>query len=215
MVRDRTWPPTQKPRNEFIVPLGEVQDAMHIQAPTSDSFEPFPMERRQPVMETVSINSDTLVSISEGPAHERVTTWKCVRWCFTLNNYTAHDTKCVRNFAKKHCKFMVYGLEVGAEGTPHLQGYLELLQKHDIGWVTARLTDRKAAHVEPCKASPEANIAYCEKADDEPPPYLRKKPVDRIWRWGEPEKQGQRNDLAATIMAHHNINTLMDGDIND
>jgi len=150
---------------------------------TSESFVPFPVEISSDDS-VVSINSDTLVSISEGPAHERVTTWKCVRWCFTLNNYTTHDCKFVRNFAKKHCKFLVYGLEVGENGTPHLQGYLELLQKHDIGWVTARLTDRKAAHVEPCKASPEANIAYCEKADGASPPYNEKKPVDRIWKWG-------------------------------
>jgi len=102
-------------------------------------------------------------------------------WVFTTNNPEEED---LPPNVWPDVEYVVWQHERGENGTPHLQGYLELLQKHDIGWVTARLTDRKAAHVEPCKASPEANIAYCEKADGASPPYNEKKPVDRIWRWG-------------------------------
>jgi len=46
-------------------------------------------------------------------------------WCWTLNNYTAREIKELEEKPTSTFRYMIYGLEVGEEGTPHLQGYLE------------------------------------------------------------------------------------------
>lgn len=43
-------------------------------------------------------------------------------WCYTLNNYTPEELDRVRTTV---CRYQIFGLEVGDEGTPHLQGYIE------------------------------------------------------------------------------------------
>lgn len=45
---------------------------------------------------------------------------------FTINNYTADDLTAVRSV--KSPVLVVYGVEKGAQGTPHLQGYVEHLE---------------------------------------------------------------------------------------
>jgi len=41
--------------------------------------------------------------------------------CFTLNNYTPEEVAGIRN-DNEHYKWLCYGEEKGASGTPHLQG---------------------------------------------------------------------------------------------
>lgn len=44
-------------------------------------------------------------------------------WVFTINNYTQDDLNAVRSI--KSPLFVVYGIEKGNLGTPHLQGFVE------------------------------------------------------------------------------------------
>lgn len=78
-------------------------------------------------------------------------------WCFTWNNYTLQD---LEDISKWEVKFIKYGIEVGALGTPHLQGYV-VLDK------TVRLSGVKKmgpkCHWEIMKGSIEQNDTYCEK----------------------------------------------------
>jgi len=50
-------------------------------------------------------------------------------YCFTLNNYTDEEVfeidTAVTN-ASSNIKYVCYGFEEGEDGTPHLQGYIEL-----------------------------------------------------------------------------------------
>lgn len=84
-----------------------------------------------------------------------------VRWCFTLNNYTAADIKNIDGFYKRSIvKRLIYGLERGASGTNHLQGYLEVP-------TPVRITKLKLllpkAHWEAARGTPADNYKYCSK----------------------------------------------------
>jgi len=80
-------------------------------------------------------------------------------WCFTLNNYTDADIQKLEVFP---CSYIIYGKEVGASGTPHLQGYLQMAKKCRI----TGLTKYVQAHYTLARGSPQQNIEYCSKQGD-------------------------------------------------
>lgn len=79
-------------------------------------------------------------------------------------------------------KFLIYQLEKGESGTPHLQGYLQLLQPGNLDQMRLLIP---GAHWEACKGSPKQNIAYCSKPEGR---------VDGPWRFGLEPAQGKRSD---------------------
>lgn len=99
-------------------------------------------------------------------------------WVYTLNNYTEQDVTFLKGL---ECKHHVFGYEVGDEGTPHLQGYINFNR-------TYRLTGLKKLntriHWEPAKAD-EAAINYCKKSGN----FFE---IDN-------RKQGKRSDLSAAL----------------
>jgi len=80
-------------------------------------------------------------------------------WTITLNNPT---DKCL-GFQDDIMQFLICGYEIGAQGTPHIQGYVQfkdrkrLKQVKDI-WPTA--------HLEVARGKPSANVTYCSKDAD-------------------------------------------------
>lgn len=56
-------------------------------------------------------------------------------WGFTINNYTATDLALVQQGYPDHIRQIVYTLETGEEGTPHIQGYLKLYRQQRLSYV--------------------------------------------------------------------------------
>lgn len=96
---------------------------------------------------------------------------------FTLNNYT--DLEYNDLLSNDLIEYIIIGKEVGSEGTPHLQGYAELINRSRFTKVKS-INNRM--HFEPRKGTQKQAIAYCKKDGDW---------VDR----GTPKSQGHRTDL--------------------
>nr|WMI39908.1 replication-associated protein [Rhinopithecus-associated circovirus 1] len=85
---------------------------------------------------------------------------KLRNFVFTINNWTQEDLDKLMTLP---IKYLVYGREVGDEGTPHLQGYVELDRRTSFAKVKETIP---RAHVEARKGTQQEAIAYCKKDDD-------------------------------------------------
>jgi len=80
-------------------------------------------------------------------------------FCFTWNNYTEEDLEKVRNY-KVMCRYLVFGLETGESGTPHIQGYCQLINR--VAFNTLKKLFPKM-HIEETRGTPEEASTYCKK----------------------------------------------------
>ena len=64
-------------------------------------------------------------------------------FCWTLNNFLDDEIKVLKDLS---CKYIVFGKEIGATGTPHLQGYVEFKNACSFSALKKRIGKR--AHVE-------------------------------------------------------------------
>jgi hypothetical protein len=113
---------------------------------------------------------------------------KSNRFCFTKNNYTEFDVRLLDDDSVySKFKYLIFGKEVGENGTPHLQGYVEFENSCKL-----RITAAKARfeglglrgyHLEVAKGSAAQNITYCSKDND------------FIEHGERPKGQGKRTDL--------------------
>lgn len=76
---------------------------------------------------------------------------------FTLNNYTAEEEEAVKAWV---CVYLIFGKEVGEEGTPHLQGYVAFANARTLS-ALKKLSLR--AHWEIARGTPKQASEYCEK----------------------------------------------------
>ena len=81
------------------------------------------------------------------------------RWTFTYNNYSVEQMEMMETVFKDRCSGYIFEEEVGDEGTPHLQGYLECSKR--IRAFSLKLP--KQIHWEIAKGSRMDNIKYCSK----------------------------------------------------
>ena len=95
---------------------------------------------------------------------------------FTLNNWTQEE---LDKILELPYKYLIYGKE-GVEGTPHLQGYVELDKR--LTFKTIVLKTTKRIHIESRKGNQKQAIDYCKKEGD-------------YKEYGELRQAGQRNDL--------------------
>jgi len=102
-------------------------------------------------------------------------------YCFTFNNYTAETEAKLKAFLDTETSFYIYGHEVGAQGTPHLQGYMQLIKRQRMTAIHKKIGVQ--LHLEPAKGTAGQNITYCSKSGHE------------IVTHGECTIKGQRTDL--------------------
>ncbi|UBR88862.1 putative replication-association protein [Mongoose-associated circovirus] len=108
---------------------------------------------------------------------------QCKAWMFTINNPT--DRQLPTEW-QDDVAYAVWQLEVGTNGTPHLQGYLQMKKKCRLA---AMKKVHPSAHWEVRHGTHEEALAYCSKEDTR---------QDGPWTYGTPTtKAGQRNDLLA------------------
>lgn len=101
-------------------------------------------------------------------------------WCFTVNNFSEENVFAINEC---ECKYLVYGREVGAGGTPHLQGYVEFAHPQRLAGLKKILAE---AHWEPRRGTPEQAAKYCKKDG-------------QFEEKGELPKQGRRTDLEEAV----------------
>lgn len=81
------------------------------------------------------------------------------RWIFTYNNYTEAGELDLKKELFKHSSKFYYGHEIGENGTPHLQGFVEFKTKvRPLSIITSKLI-----HWDKMKGSIEKNVEYCGK----------------------------------------------------
>lgn len=97
-------------------------------------------------------------------------------WCFTINNYNTMDEL---ELQEMPFTYLIYGREIGAIGTKHLQGYIYFKHPKRFGGVKEMFG---RAHVEPARGTAKQNKAYCSKQHD-------------FVELGTMPNQGKRTDL--------------------
>lgn len=85
-------------------------------------------------------------------------------WCFTYNNYTAAiEAGIVELVENGLVEYLVYGREVGENGTPHLQGYIVFATRRTLPLARALVG---GGHFEVKRGTSAQAITYCKKDGD-------------------------------------------------
>lgn len=85
-------------------------------------------------------------------------------WCFTVNNYTPDEMTALKVMDPIHFDYMVFQQETGANGTHHLQGFIQFKKRHTLTAVKT-FSGLTRAHLEPRKGSAHEAQKYCMKTD--------------------------------------------------
>lgn len=123
-------------------------------------------------------------------------------WCFTLNNYTEED---IIHLRQRGSKYLLFGKEVGDNGTPHLQGYVYFKSQRTFSAVKKDFGSRY--HLEAQRGSCEQAIDYCKKDGQfeeigDPPMTPKEKGNNekaRYQRAWELAKEGKLEEIDADI----------------
>lgn len=82
------------------------------------------------------------------------------RWVLTWNNYTEEDVKILEQWLESKAAKSIVEKEVGKEGTPHLQGYVEFPSRIRFSTISRAFGK---AHWEIARKPRQNNIDYCSK----------------------------------------------------
>lgn len=100
-------------------------------------------------------------------------------YMFTINFGDGDVTTLLPEEFPEWLTYAVWQLEVGDEGTPHYQGYLECSGKRSFAQIHS-IPGFERAHLEPRRGTQGQAVAYCTKDDSR---------VDGPWHHGEAKQQ--------------------------
>lgn len=101
-------------------------------------------------------------------------------YCFTINNPDFGEShKDLSAWFQSNAQYVVMGIEVGASGTQHIQGYVYFANPRSFKSLKKIMP---TAHIEVAKGTPLQASDYCKKDGN-------------YTEFGELPKQGKRNDL--------------------
>lgn len=148
--------------------------------------------------------------------------------CFTINNFTEED--CNRlSVCHGKMNYLVWGKEVGENGTPHIQGYCEFSEQ--VGFPTAKRLIGETAHLErrSPRSTPKQAAGYCKKGNCGPKCmcehckdfdgdyefyFCRTVETPETWvlgiELGEISSQGKRSDISAPVEMLREGGTIRD-----
>jgi len=139
---------------------------------------------------TTSTSTMTTTTLSSSKHSKRLS-----RFCFTLNNYTNEEEQVVQLLGSAlKLKWLIYGREIGAQGTPHLQGAAVIGRQ--LAWATIKKSFPPRTHLEEMMGTPRESFTYCTKDDA------------NYYQWGDEPKPGKRNDLLNAIVAMRSAKSL-------
>lgn len=107
-------------------------------------------------------------------------------WSFTLNNFNDSDEEFLSEW---NVSYIVYQKERGANGTIHIQGYVQLLERKSLRQLKQHLP---RGHFEKSRGTGLQNKEYCTKLDTR---------VGDIYERGIIKSQGGRTDIKEIIQA--------------
>lgn len=106
---------------------------------------------------------------------------KSRRFTFTYNNHDQAVVDSLRTgLSQETVRYAIFGREVGASGTPHLQGYVSFTSQKSFTFFKKLVGDK--AHVEVAKGDEASNFTYCSKDGD-------------YEEFGSRSSSGRRSDL--------------------
>lgn len=132
----------------------------------------------------IFISSEVGHSITPTSSHTLSHMSQARHWCFTLNNWTPDEYAALLALDSDRVTYLVIGKEVGAQDTPHLQGYVQFNRQIRLSAARALISPR--AHLEKRKGTPQEASDYCKKDGD-------------FFERGELQFSGKRNDLVALV----------------
>lgn len=130
----------------------------------------------QPVWENIEpLAKGVEGNTSSPPPNDRM---QRVFWCFTWNNYPENFLEILERRFSEICKRYTFQQEVGANGTPHIQGAIGLKKK--MRWTEFNLP--REIHWEKMNTRGEGAFNYCKKKDT--------RFGDKYWEVGAPSLMG-------------------------
>lgn len=102
---------------------------------------------------SIAVVLDTIIRHDLFPTMSRAKSW-----CFTLNNYTQADVDRLLGLGNR-VSYLIFGREVGEQGTPHLQGFVQFATRQRMNQVVAIIGQ---CHLTVAR-NVNASIEYCKK----------------------------------------------------